>query len=105
MAQKKRLRADEISAVWFAPEALRVERVQQAVKDGASAQEVADLASSGSDGEYREYLGDEIVEGVVTPQYGERLSWIHPQGEDEGWFERHTGDDEDYVPVQTPEEA
>jgi hypothetical protein len=99
MATRKRLGPDDITAVWFAPEQLRAERVQAAVDDGATAQEVADLSASAGNGEYREWLGEEIVEGVSTPQYGERLVWVHPVSEDDGWYEKFTGADEDYQPV------
>jgi hypothetical protein len=110
MAQKKRLSADEITAVWIAPETIRAERVQAAVEDGASGQEVADLAAQPAEGEYREWLGEEEVEveghGVVLrkQKLGSRLAWVHPQGSDEGYFERVSDDADDYVPVSTPEE-
>lgn len=99
MARKKRLSADEITAVWTAPEQLRVTRLQQAVEDGASAQEVADLAAQTGHGEYREYLGDEEVNGRVQAKLGGLLVWVHPESAAEGWYEVYDGDDADYVPV------
>jgi uncharacterized Fe-S cluster protein YjdI len=103
MAQKKRYAAKDISATWIAPEALRAERIQKAVDDGASAQEVADIASAPPQGEFREFLGTEIIEGREHAKLGGRLAWIHPQDADEGYYEHADGDD--YTPVQTPQES
>lgn len=105
MAQRKRLSADDITAVWFAPEQLRAERVQAAVDGGATAQEVADLASQAGQGEYREYLGEEEINGKIHGKFGQRLEWVHPDGDDEGWYERVADDTESYTPVRTGEEA
>lgn len=102
--QRKRYAASDISAVWTAPESLQAKRVQDAVDRGASAQEVADVAMSSGKGEYREYLGEEVIENVSHPKLGELLVWCHPDGEDAGWYEHFTGDPADYEPVVTATE-
>lgn len=101
MAKKKLMAGDDVTAVWIAPESLRSARLQAAVDEGKSAQEIADIAISNIPGQYRESLGDEVIENVVTPRFGDLLVWVHPEGEDDGWFERYTGDPGDYAPIKT----
>jgi hypothetical protein len=104
MAKSTKLRGDS-TVVWTAPEQRRGEVLKAALESGASAEEIAELAARPVTGQYHEHLGDEVVEGRVTAKLGDLLVWVHPHGQDSGWYEPYTGEPADYQPVITEERS
>jgi hypothetical protein len=100
-------KVDPNEVVFFAPETLQAQRLDEAVKAGASGEEVAALARATGKGEYWINTGEtETVDGQEHPVLGDRVQFIHyhdggtpPKFEDEGTFRVYDGADEDYEPV------
>jgi hypothetical protein len=101
-------KVDQASVVWLAPETLHQEDLAERlaeVDDPADA--LAILNERPTEGEYREYLGDELGDGpdgttVMVPIYGDLLVWVDEAPDDEedgtGHFVRYDGDEADYEP-------
>lgn len=97
------------TVVWFSPEEIRQERIDSALAEGASAEEIADIAKSPALGQYREYHGEEVVNNVVEAKLGGLVQWVHlPDAggefvDGEGEYVVYEAAEEDYVPVVTQE--
>lgn len=101
-------RLDQASVVWLAPETLHQENLAERLADVDDPDEVlAILNERPTQGQYREYLGEELGDGpdgttVKVPVYGDLVVWVDEAPDDkedgEGHFERYSGDEEDYEP-------
>lgn len=108
MASRK---IDAEKVVWLAPETLHRQALAEKLAGEDDPDRIADLLveHQTTDGQYREYLGDEPVEGpdgttVLAPKYGDLIVWVDDspdnQEDNEGHFERYDGDEADYRPLK-----
>ena len=113
MAKAKSI--DPANVVWHAPETIFAtlpevaERMSEQLAAAEGVEETLRIAHQAS-GEFREYLGEEEVEGRIVPKYGsDRLVWVNDSPDDaedgSGHYEVYSGPDEEYAPVlQAPKE-
>lgn len=100
-------RAKTVENVTFiAPEQLQQQRIDAALADGASGEEIAALARVSGQGEYREYLGEVEVDGKIQADLGELVQWVHLVDSDGNWeadgkYVVYSGDAADYTPQVT----
>lgn len=103
---------DASKVVWLAPETLHREQLAKALAKESDPDKVAEiLASRPANGEFREHLGDEPVDGpdgsrMIAPKWGDLVVWVDDapdttegDGSNEGHFERYKGEEADYRPT------
>jgi hypothetical protein len=77
---------DPASVVWIAPESLAAtpEQIEEAMAEGASGEEIAEMARPPQFGEFRVHVEDEITEGnlIVAVYSDDRLVWVDDAPDD-----------------------
>lgn len=106
MAKAKQI--DPGTVVWFAPESVGQQALAERLAVASDPDEVREILNSRpTTGQYRELLGDELVDGpegttVKGPVYGDLVVWVDDAPDDDedgaGHFERYSGDEADYKP-------
>ena len=113
MAKAKQV--DAANVVWHAPETIAATlpeagEAMAAALEAAEGPEEVMRAVQSMTGQFREYLGEEVVGIASVPKYGsDKLVWVNDTPDDPEdaavHYEVYDGPDEDYQPVrQVPSE-